>query len=182
MKIWECSIDLVKYLSESVDSLNGQKVLELGCGAALPGLFCLKKGQISDLHLQDFNPEVIDHITKPNLQLNQGQNTLIGQVRLFSGDWSDFLDKMSKESMKYDLILTSETIYEEANYYKLLSIFEHLLETNGSILLAAKIHYFGVGGGLRSFEKSLQSKWTYRTVFENIDTVKREIIEIKRKK
>ena len=82
--------------------------------------------------------------------------------------------------MKYDLILTSETIYEEANYYKLLSIFEQLLETNGSILLAAKIHYFGVGGGLRSFEKSLQSKWTYRTVFENIDTVKREIIEIKR--
>ena len=183
MKIWECSIDLVKYLSESVDSLHGQKVLELGCGAALPGIFCLKKGQVSDLHLQDFNPEVIDHITKPNLHLNQGSqnNEIASQVRLFSGDWSDFLDKMSKESMKYDLILTSETIYEEANYYKLLSIFDQLLQSNGSILLAAKIHYFGVGGGLRSFEKCLQSKWTFRTVFENNDTVKREIIEIRRK-
>ena len=101
---------------------------------------------------------------------------------LFPGDWSDFLAKMSKASMKYDLILTSETIYEEVNYYKLLSIFEQLLEPNGLILLAAKIHYFGVGGGLRSFEKYLpESKWTFRTVFENSDSVKREIIEIKRK-
>ena len=103
-------------------------------------------------------------------------------MMLFPGDWSDFLAKMSKASMKYDLILTSETIYEEVNYYKLLSIFEQLLEPNGLILLAAKIHYFGVGGGLRSFEKNLsESKWTFRTVFENSDSVKREIIEIKRR-
>ena len=30
MKIWECSIDLVKYLSETVADLHGKKVLELG--------------------------------------------------------------------------------------------------------------------------------------------------------
>ena len=103
-------------------------------------------------------------------------------IQLLPGDWSDFLAKMSKASMKYDVILTSETIYEEVNYYKLLSIFDQLLEPNGLILLAAKIHYFGVGGGLRSFEKNLpESKWTFRTVFENSDSVKREIIEIKRR-
>jgi len=184
MKIWECSIDLVKYLSETVADLHGKKVLELGCGAALPGLFCLKNGLISDLHLQDFNPEVIEHITKPNVALNQCSNSKIprAETRFFSGDWSDFLAKMSKASMKYDLILTSETIYEEVNYYKLLSIFDQLLEPNGLILLAAKIHYFGVGGGLRSFEKTLpESKWTFRTVFENSDSVKREVIEIKRR-
>jgi hypothetical protein len=33
MKIWECSIDLVKYLSGTVVDLHGKKVLELGCGA-----------------------------------------------------------------------------------------------------------------------------------------------------
>ena len=54
MKIWECSIDLVKYLSETVADLHGKKVLELGCGAALPGLFCLKNGLISEVHLQVF--------------------------------------------------------------------------------------------------------------------------------
>ena len=88
---------------------------------------------------------------------------------------------MSQESTKYDVILTSETIYEESNYSKLLKIFEELLEPDGYILLAAKIHYFGVGGGLRNFEKFLEAKWNFRTVFENSDSVKREIIEIKRK-
>ena len=151
MKIWECSLDLVKYLSETVADLHGKKVLELGCGAgldfvfwifsqssqifshkktdknitrtkswaicktsiflmsvshvrenmrelrenskhkirtaALPGLFCLKNGLISDLHLQDFNPEVIEHITKPNVALNQCSNSKIPrtETRFFSG-------------------------------------------------------------------------------------------------
>ena len=49
------------------------------------------------------------------------------KARYFSGDWSDFLAKMSQESTKYDVILTSETIYEESNYSKLLKIFEELL-------------------------------------------------------
>ena len=183
MKIWECSIDLVTYLSTIVNDLQGKKVMELGCGAALPGIFCLKSGLITHLHLQDFNPEVIDHITKPNVTLNQNskQNSPCVETRFFSGDWSDFLAKLSLESVKYDLILTSETIYEENNYHKLISIFDQLLAPNGSILLAAKIHYFGVGGGLRAFEKTIQSKWTFKTVFENSDSVKREIIEIKRK-
>ena len=55
--------------------------------AALPGLFCLKNGLISDLHLQDFNPEVIEHITKPNVALNQCSNSKIprAETRFFSG-------------------------------------------------------------------------------------------------
>ena len=39
MKIWECSLDLVKYLSETVADLHGKKVLELGCGAGLDFVF-----------------------------------------------------------------------------------------------------------------------------------------------
>ena len=35
MKIWECSLDLVNYLSKSPSNLREKKVLELGCGAAL---------------------------------------------------------------------------------------------------------------------------------------------------
>ena len=74
MKIWECSLDLVNYLSKSPDNLHGKKVLELGCGAALPGLFCLKNAKIKELHLQDFNPEVIENITRANVALNCDSN------------------------------------------------------------------------------------------------------------
>lgn len=176
MKIWECSIDLVRYLN-TIPKFEFENVLEIGCGAALPALFCLNKKSVKKLHLQDFNPEVIEHITKPNLKLNQVENEE-RQVRLFSGDWLDFSARMESEKQKYDLILTSETIYQEDNYHKLTRLFQHLLSEKGQILLAAKIHYFGVGGGLRTFEQTL-SKWNYRTVFQNEDSVKREIIQIK---
>ena len=43
LKIWECSEDLVSYLSLSTaEVLRGKKVLELGCGAGLPGLLAFK--------------------------------------------------------------------------------------------------------------------------------------------
>ena len=43
LKIWECSEDLVSYLSlNTPQALQGKKVLELGCGAGLPGLLAFK--------------------------------------------------------------------------------------------------------------------------------------------
>ena len=127
---------------------------------------------------QDCNPEVIDYITRPNCILNKVNECEIG---LYSGDWADFMDKI-KGQKKYDLILTSETIYDEDNYAKLIHIFEELLAPDGIILLAAKIHYFGVGGSLRTFEKALDKSgiWSYKTVYENCDSVKREIIKIQK--
>ena len=175
LKIWECSIDLVQYLKNNQISLNKSlKVLELGCGAALPGLYCLNK--VNEVHFQDYNNEVIEHITIPNAALNTSET----KTRFFSGDWTDFLAKMNQESTKYDLILTSETIYEVANYSKLIDIFDTLLDSNGKILVAAKIHYFGVGGSLGEFEKHLKPKWKVESVFENCDSVKREIILLER--
>ena len=45
LKIWECSEDLVEFLhSNKSGRLKGLKVLELGCGAALPGIYCFKEG------------------------------------------------------------------------------------------------------------------------------------------
>ena len=180
LKIWECSQDLVTYLSQSSLKLQNLKILELGCGAALPSLYCLKQNPKS-LDLQDFNPEVIDFITKPNFDLNMDKNCEC-EINLYSGDWADFLEKAKLKNVKYDLILTSETIYDENNYGKLIKIFQDLLSENGSVLLAAKIHYFGVGGSLRAFEKSLEQNgdWNYKTVFENCDSVNREIIQIQR--
>ena len=45
LKIWECSEDLVSFLTQTrVAGLEGRRVLELGCGAALPGLLAFKHG------------------------------------------------------------------------------------------------------------------------------------------
>ena len=84
---------------------RGGAVAELGCGHGLPGVVSLLAGA-STLHLFDFNEEVLQNITAPNVALNllhhhaqapaqqmeQQQPSvsaeeLARRVRYFAGDW-----------------------------------------------------------------------------------------------
>ena len=38
LKIWECSLDLVDYIAVNKHLVQGKRVLELGCGQALPAI------------------------------------------------------------------------------------------------------------------------------------------------
>ncbi|KAL9936989.1 hypothetical protein V8E36_004224 [Tilletia maclaganii] len=88
LKTWECALDLIAELHSRTVSpsgsvvagsqlqLRGKKIIELGCGTALPSLFVLAQllsgeddsnGAGSELHLADFNPEVLRLVTVPNL-------------------------------------------------------------------------------------------------------------------
>ena len=51
LKIWECSQDLTQFLYDSGLELKGKRVLELGCGAALPGIFCVTRGAHVDFQV-----------------------------------------------------------------------------------------------------------------------------------
>ena len=42
-KIWEGSLDLVRYLHGESIPLRGRRVIELGCGHGLPGIFALSQ-------------------------------------------------------------------------------------------------------------------------------------------
>ena len=101
-------------------------------------------------------------ITIPNVLLNipSDKKTV---TRFFSGDWrsfeENFLSKeITDESLKFDLILTSETIYNVENQSKLVSIFKNFLKKDGEVLVAAKTVYFGVGGGVRQFERLVKQE------------------------
>lgn len=54
LKIWECTYDLVEYLIDNQDcvTLEGAKVLDLGCGAGILGIFALMNG--SHVTFQDY--------------------------------------------------------------------------------------------------------------------------------
>lgn len=92
--------------------------------------------------------------------LDTSQRPLLTKCRFFSGDWSTFLNALIKEDPvpTFDIILTSETIYNPDYYPALHETLEKLLAPDGRVYLATKAHYFGVGGGLHLFETFVEQE------------------------
>lgn len=176
MKVWECSIDLAEYVENHLSIDSDTRILELGCGAGLPGLVACLKGASVDF--QDYNKEVLQLVTIPNAFANIGSRVK-KRCRFFAGDWSALADHIKSE--QYDLILTSETIYSTASYQSLITILKKAIKCNGTVLVAAKTCYFGVGGGTRLFEDALAQDgfFTSRVVFVTDVGVQREILELR---
>ncbi|NXB98592.1 MET18 methyltransferase, partial [Orthonyx spaldingii] len=199
LKIWECTFDLMDYFSEAEIEFTNKTVLDLGCGAGLLGIVALR-GKAERVHFQDYNSTVIDEITLPNVVANcinesrrmgsgkdrktskppskrprraEGSPDVLSKCRFFSGEWSQvsqLLLSSNKPFSKYDIILTSETIYNPDYYSALHDTLAQLLDKNGCVYLASKVHYFGVGGGIYLFEKFIEEKNVFRTsVVKTID-------------
>lgn len=129
------------------------------------------------------NKEIIEISTIPNVLLNIDEEDNIeeeiNRCKFYSGDWESF-DKLLKETEKFDIILTAETIYNEKNYDKLLSLLKNRISEGGTIFVAAKTYYFGVGGGTRQFETSLKKfDLTSEVVWKTNIGIQREILKIK---
>ncbi|CAK9149913.1 unnamed protein product [Ilex paraguariensis] len=147
---------------------------QLGCGHGLPGIFaCLKGAAV--IHFQDFNAEVLECLTIPNVNANclkKSQNLATdvadqAELRFFAGDWSEVHQILPHivtngkdtnyspgpdQSAGYDIIFMAETVYSISalpSLYKLIK--KCMSRPHGVIYMAAKKHYFGVGGGSRRF-------------------------------
>lgn len=126
---------------------------------------------------------VLQHITIPNIILSWKSIESPGQFsekcKLYSGDWNNYVTH-TKDGEKFDRILTSETIYNPKNYAKIINVLKEKLKPDGICYLAAKSHYFGVGGSLRQFESVLREDGAFssETVFACQKNVSREILRI----
>ncbi|BBG93422.1 Putative methyltransferase family protein [Prunus dulcis] len=196
LKLWEGSLDLVKALSSEVQnghlSFTGKRVLELGCGHGLPGIFACLKGAAA-IHFQDFNAEVLQCLTIPNVNSNvpsfqppalQVTKCDTGtEIRFFAGNWREihkllpYVQNIEKDfnvstgkilDAQYDIILMAETVYSISALPHLYELIKKNCElaaavglimfnlqcitpSHGVVYMAAKKHYFGVGGGTRRF-------------------------------
>ena len=175
LKLWECAIDLTKYVVrervvEAMVTLSKSKsfrVLELGCGHGVPGIASLmarekmeKDGKDTTLlcTLADYNEEVLTEVTIPNARMNG----VCERCTFLAGDWDDLVAAPSKKQSEaflskdeFDLILTSDTIYNVDDAKKLAKVIHHCLKKNANenaiALVAAKRYYFGVGGSTATF-------------------------------
>ncbi|XP_050351199.1 histidine protein methyltransferase 1 homolog [Nymphalis io] len=183
LKIWECTYDLVEYLEKNIETIafRNKKVLDLGCGAGILGIYALLRGAC--VTFQDYNKEIIEYSTIPNVLLNMEEEQIDQETKnskFYSGDWASF-DQLLEESEKFDIILTSETLYNLKNYDKLIALFQHRINDEGIIFIAAKTYYFGVGGGTRQFESALKDTCLKSEVlWKTSNGIQREILKIKK--
>ncbi|XP_050666198.1 histidine protein methyltransferase 1 homolog isoform X1 [Leptidea sinapis] len=184
LKIWECTYDLIEYLEQEQIQFENLNVLDLGCGVGILGIYALLKGGV--VTFQDYNKEIIENVTIFNVLLNIEDNsqgdkiTDIEKCEFYSGDWESF-NNILHNDLKYDVILTSETIYNTNNYDKLIKLFNQRLKKPGTVYVAAKNHYFGVGGGTKEFKKAIEESGKLKAdiVWEKSSGIRREVIKIK---
>ena len=166
-----------RFTFSSAHKIDGLRVLELGCGSALPGIYAMQQSSVKSVDFRDFNREVLQYVTVPNILLNAeaetdlqhggyvdatidytklSQMSKVGQ--LWVGDWETLpLAMVEHKSEKFDLMLASEVLYFPSSYHKLISLLKHCLAVDGSVLVASKSYYFGCGGGIKSFLSSLEA-------------------------
>lgn len=209
LKIWEGTQDLLEYIDNEGETFSGKRVLDLGCGAGLLGILALKRGA-SKVHFQDYNSTVVKQLTIPNVFLNSEEESDDknrgdedgspapkrrsmekthahgDRCGFFSGDWVSFLSLIQSQdpTLRYDLIFTSETIYNTDYYPSLHDVFQKLLAEDGVIYLAAKSHYFGVGGGLYLFESFVEEKNVFqiKSLRELDQGLKRHVVSLRFKR
>ena len=135
--------------------------------------------------LQDYNSEVIESFTIPTvcatLQENQGVNRNGRKIDFYSGDWNAVGRYLKdKNSNKFDLILSSETIYNVDYYPKIRDFLHEHLSRDGRALFAAKSHYFGVGGSTFDFIKYISGTGLFdiNVVFKTEQGLSREILMV----
>ncbi|KAI0765199.1 hypothetical protein C8Q74DRAFT_1036021 [Fomes fomentarius] len=276
LKTWECSLDLVDCLHSIYGdgippAVRGKRILELGCGTAVPSLYLLHtlfsieppaEGDVH-VHLQDYNALVLQLVTLPNIILtwymspassayrsaaencvtidedeDKGEPeplppadaTQTGELlitpaltaafleslhayrihlKFFKGSWATF--GVDQSNGKYDVLLTSETIYRTASLRSLVDLMKRAtadrdikrreganIEESASrltlsdtanlkglsdepylCLVAAKLVYFGVGGGVNEFVEAVEkASGRVQTVWERSRGVRRSIMRV----
>ena len=190
-KVWECSIDLSRYIARHSEVAtmfkSDKRVIELGSGQGLVGIVAMALGA-GEVHFQDYDIGVIRDLTIPVVEENVRclDGTFKPKVRFFAGDWGTLqADILQPQNLgrAYDVILTTETIYNEQTSIRLLSCIKACLKPTGVCYLSAKSFYFGVGGGVAGFQQLLDRDGTFQhRVLQVIDdgrSNRREILELR---
>lgn len=121
-ELWPSGIALARYVAEL--GLDGKKVLELGCGLALPSFAAALAG--AEVVATDWAPEAVDLVA-----LNAAANGLGVTAAMLR--WGS--DRASEVGL-FDLVVAADVLYEQRNALPLLSLLEETVAPGGEALIA----------------------------------------------
>lgn len=124
--IWPSGRALAEHMSSlGPELLRGARILEVGCGLALPSLVTSKLG--ADVTATDFHPEVSRFLER-NIALNQ-----IESLRYLKLDWTRDL---APAQPGYDWVIGSDVLYERQHSEQVAQVVARQVAPGGTILIA----------------------------------------------
>jgi len=121
-ELWPSGVALARYLA-GLD-LGGMRVLELGCGLALPSLAAALSG--ADVLATDWAPEAIELVA-----VNAAANGI--GVTAVALDWTA---ARAIKGRPFDLLIAADVLYEERNAGPLLRLLDEAVAPGGEALIA----------------------------------------------
>ncbi len=78
----------------------------------------------------------MNYLTIPNVITNFGNDAVLSRARFFGGSWSSmnqFIKEKQDKEFKFDLILSSETIYNTEYLEDFINLVDICLKPGGSL-------------------------------------------------
>ena len=121
--LWPSSIALARHLDQ-MDSLSGQRILEIGCGFGVSGIVASQGG--GRVLFSDYERDALLFA-----QYNAFQNRCIEKISFVQTDWNAPCFKS-----RFARILAADVVYEEKNWEPILALIEKNLAADGTAIIA----------------------------------------------
>lgn len=123
--LWEAGVGLSQFLS-NID-VRGKKVLEIGCGLALPSFVVTKNG--GEIIATDFHADVPLFLSE-----NQKKNNIQFQYRVMN--WRNEIERTKNDLGHFDIVIGSDILYESQHPMQVAQALIAFLNPGGKIILA----------------------------------------------
>ena len=123
--MWEAGIGLSQFLTEELCA--GKKILEIGCGLALPSFIATRFG--GQVIATDFHADV-----PLFLKENQDKNNIHFDYRVMN--WRDEIERTKNTLGTFDLVLGSDILYESQHAMQVAQALITFLKPGGKIILS----------------------------------------------
>lgn len=123
--LWEAGVGLTQHLSKL--DLKNKKILEIGCGLALPSFLVTKMG--GNIIATDFHADV-----PLFLELNQKNNQIYFPYKVMN--WRNEIERTRTDLGLFDLVIGSDILYESQHPMQVAEALIAFLKPGGKIILS----------------------------------------------
>ncbi|KAG5179856.1 putative methyltransferase-domain-containing protein [Tribonema minus] len=136
--VWDASVILVHYLNDNSKQFNqrtmdGKRVLELGAGCGLAGIYCATLG--ADVTLTDLEPVL--PILNQNARRNLGGMPESVKYKVQEYCWGNPVDALDAP---YDYIIACDCVYVESLVEVLVWSLEQLAGASTTVVVCRHVH------------------------------------------